>query len=130
MSKQSRLMKVAVLDDYANSTSQMADWSILEGRAVVTMLSEHLSDADAVVKRLQPFDVVCIMRERTPMSREVIAHLPILKMIASTGARNAAIDTSAAKDRGISDTTHGVPVGPHYRVYVGPNFGERSQSNS
>ena len=112
MSKQSRLMKVAVLDDYANLASQMADWSILEGRAVVTMFSEHLSDADAVVKRLQPFDVVCIMRERTPMSREVIAHLPNLKMIASTGARNAAIDTSAAKDRGISVTHTGYRSDP------------------
>ena len=102
MSMQSRLMKVAVLDDYANLAAQTADWSVLDGRAVVTMFSEHLTDVDAVVKHLEPFDVVCIMRERTPMSREVIARLPNLKMIASTGARNAAIDVSAAKERGIS----------------------------
>jgi phosphoglycerate dehydrogenase-like enzyme len=102
MSKQSRLMKIAVLDDYANLAAQMADWSVLEGRAAVTMFSDHLTDVDAVVKRLEPFDVVCIMRERTPMSREVIARLPNLKMIASTGSRNAAIDKSAVEERGIS----------------------------
>jgi phosphoglycerate dehydrogenase-like enzyme len=102
MSKQPQLVKVAVLDDYASLAAQMADWSVLEGHAAVSMFSDHLSDADAVVKRLEPFDVVCIMRERTQMSGEVLARLPNLRMIASTGPRNAAIDTAAAAERGIT----------------------------
>jgi phosphoglycerate dehydrogenase-like enzyme len=102
MSRQSRLMKIAVLDDYASLAARSADWSILDGRASVTMFSEHLTDVDAVVKRLEPFDVLCIMRERTPISREVIARLSNLKMIASTGSRNAAIDKSAVEERGIA----------------------------
>src|SRR5258706_7331898 len=102
MSRKSPLMKIADLDDYASLAARTADWSILEGRASVTMFSDHLTDVEAVVKRLEPFDVLCSMRERAPISREVIARLPNLKMIASTGARNAAIDKSAVEERGIS----------------------------
>ena len=57
---------VAVLDDYQGVALQMADWSVLQGRAEVTVFHDHLSEPDAVVARLQPFDVVCVMRERTP----------------------------------------------------------------
>ncbi len=98
----SKVIKVAVLDDYPNLAMKMADWSALEDRATVTVFNDHLMDVDAVVKRLYPFDVVNIMRERTPLSREVIARLPNLKLIASTGPRNAAIDVAAAAERGIA----------------------------
>ncbi len=53
------------------------------------------------MERLQPFDVVCVMRERTPLPRSLIERLPRLKLIASTGSRNAAIDAEAAAERGI-----------------------------
>ena len=95
-------IKVAILDDYANVALRMADWSALKDRATISVFNDHVAGADAVVERLHPFDVVSIMRERTPLSREVIARLPNLKLIASTGSRNAAIDVSAAKERGIA----------------------------
>jgi len=63
------LVKVAVLDDYQNVALAMADWSILEGRAEVTVFNDHLVDPAAVIARLLPFEVVCVMRERTPCRR-------------------------------------------------------------
>src|SRR5271163_2154128 len=93
--------RIAILDDYQNVALEMADWSPLAGRAVITVFNEHLSNLDDIVERLLPFDVVCVMRERTPLPRSVIERLPRLKLIASTGPRNAAIDVEAATERGI-----------------------------
>src|ERR1700677_2605271 len=92
---------VAVLDDYQNAALESADWSSLRDRAEIVVFQDHLADPDAVIKRLLPFDVVCVMRERTPLPRSVIGRLPRLKLIASTGSRNAAIDGEAAAERGI-----------------------------
>src|SRR6516225_337624 len=94
--------RIAVLDDYQNVALTMADWSVLDGRASVTVFNDHLTEPDAVVARLQPFDIVCVMRERTPMTRAIIERLPRLKLIASTGPRNASIDVGAAAERGIA----------------------------
>src|SRR5512133_3694472 len=80
----------------------MADWSALDGRAKVTVFRDHLSDEEAVVERLKPFQVVCVMRERTPLTGAMLAQLPNLKLIASTGPRNASIDLAAAKEHGIT----------------------------
>jgi phosphoglycerate dehydrogenase-like enzyme len=96
------MIRIAILDDYQNASLEMADWSPLAERAVITIFNYHLSDSDKVVERLLPFDVVCVMRERTPLSRAVIERLPRLKLIASTGSRNAAIDVEAAAERGIA----------------------------
>src|ERR1700760_4475018 len=104
-------MRVAILDDYQNVALSMADWSDVAARAEITVFNEHLADQDAVVKRLAPFDVVCVMRERTPLPRSVIERLPRLKMIASTGPFNAAIDMAAAEDHGIYVSTTGGHVG-------------------
>jgi phosphoglycerate dehydrogenase-like enzyme len=101
MTAQTQPLRIAVLDDYQNAALSMADWSLLEGQAVVTVFTDHLTDTDAVIARLEPFDIVCVMRERTPMTRAVIAGLPKLRLIASTGMVNAAIDTKAAAERGI-----------------------------
>ena len=95
------MIRIAVLDDYQDVALEMADWSPLAGRAEVTVFNDHLSDLDDIVERLLPFDVVCVMRERTPLPRSVIGRLPRLKLIASTGPRNAAIDLEAAAERGI-----------------------------
>jgi phosphoglycerate dehydrogenase-like enzyme len=95
------MMQVAILDDYQDVALTMADWSQVAARATITVFNDHLADPDAVVRRLAPFDVVCVMRERTPLTRDVIERLPQLKMIASTGPFNAAIDVDAAKERGI-----------------------------
>ena len=96
------MIRIAILDDYQNASLKMADWSPLTGRATITVFNDHLSDSEALVGRLLPFDVVCVMRERTPLPRSVIERLPQLKLIASTGRRNASIDVEAATERGIA----------------------------
>jgi len=94
-------MKIAILDDYQNVALEMADWTDLKRRAEITVFNDHISDFDALVRRLEPFDVICVMRERTPIRRELIARLPSLKLVASTAPGNAAIDVAAAEERGI-----------------------------
>jgi phosphoglycerate dehydrogenase-like enzyme len=101
MTTEHKKFSIAVLDDYQNVAVSMADWSVLKGRATITVFNDHLADADAVVARLMPFDIVCVMRERTPMTRAIIERLPNLSLIASTAFRNASIDTKAAEERGI-----------------------------
>jgi phosphoglycerate dehydrogenase-like enzyme len=102
MTSKETAVKVAVLDDYQNVALQMADWSPLAGRAAITVFNDHLDDPDAVAARLAPFEVVCAMRERTPLKRALLERLPRLKLIASTGPINAAIDVEAARERGIA----------------------------
>ena len=110
-SKQKRF-RVAILDDYQNVALSLADWSVLDGRATVTVFNDHLADADAVIERLQPFEIVCVMRERTPMTRSIIERLPKLGMIASTANRNASIDLEAAEERGIQVVHTGYTSAP------------------
>ena len=93
--------KVAVLDDYQGVALEMADWSVLEDRAEVAVFHDTLAGASDVVARLLPYDVVCVMRERTPLTRHIISSLPRLKLICSTGPGNASIDLDAARERGI-----------------------------
>src|SRR2546425_3814990 len=64
--------KIAVLDDYQNVALESADWSVLRDRAEITVFQNHLADPDALIERLQPFDVICVMRERTQLPRNVI----------------------------------------------------------
>jgi phosphoglycerate dehydrogenase-like enzyme len=94
--------QIAVLDDYQNAALESADWAVLRDRADITVFQDHLADSDAVIERLLPFDIVCVMRERTPLPRNVIERLPNLKLIASTGSFNASIDVAVAGDRGIA----------------------------
>jgi phosphoglycerate dehydrogenase-like enzyme len=94
-------VRIAVLDDYQGVALGLADWSQVEKRAQLTVFSDHLAEIDAVVDRLRPYDVVCVMRERTPLRRDAIERLPNLKLICSTGQRNASIDAAAASERGI-----------------------------
>lgn len=98
----SRTARVAILDDYQNVAREMADWSVLEGRATVTVFNDHIADEAALVERLKPFDVLCVMRERTPLTRRILEQLPNLRLIASTGPRNASIDLEAAHERDIA----------------------------
>ena len=102
MASNNKAVTVAVLDDYQNAALRLADWSVLDGRATVTVFNDHLADVDAVVERLKGFDVLCAMRERTPLPRSTLERLPRLKLVVSTGARNAAINAEAATERGIS----------------------------
>src|SRR5712672_4300827 len=95
-------MKIAILDDYQNVALKMADWSALAKKAEITVFNDHVADPSALVERLMPFDVVCVMRERTPLPRNVIDRLPNLKFIASTGSVNGSIDITAADDQKIA----------------------------
>src|ERR1700756_513227 len=104
--------RIAVLDDYQHVALSLADWSVLNGRATVTVFDDHLADSDAVVERLLPFDVVCVMRERTPMTRTIIERLPKLRLIASTAPRNASIDLKAAEERGVQVVHTGYTSAP------------------
>lgn len=91
-------MKVAILDDYQNVALELADWSGVRRHAEITVFTDHLADPSAVVERLRPFDVVCVMRERTPLPSDILKQLPNLRLIASTGPRNASIDTDVFDD--------------------------------
>jgi len=105
-------MKIAILDDYQDAALEMADWSTLTRRAEITVFNDHIADQSALVERLLPFDVVCVMRERTPLPREILQRLPKLKLIASTGSRNASIDMEAAKELGITVAATGYRSSP------------------
>jgi len=94
----SRKIKIAVLDDYQQVAESFADWSGIKEKADVTFFHEHL---DPVANYLD-FDALCVMRERTPLTREVLSKLKNLKLIVSTGMRNASIDTKAAEELGIA----------------------------
>ncbi|MEY8881091.1 D-2-hydroxyacid dehydrogenase family protein [Donghicola sp. XS_ASV15] len=91
------MLRIAVLDDYANVALSMADWSRLD--AEITVFDGPISDLPAT---LADFDVVCLMRERTPFPADLINALPALKLIVTTGPRNLSIDTTAAKARGVT----------------------------
>ena len=93
--------RIAILDDYQNGALELADWSPVTERATVTVFNDHLSVAKEIVERLVEFDAVCVMRERTPLTRDILESLPRLKLIASTGPRNASIDIEAAAGCGI-----------------------------
>jgi phosphoglycerate dehydrogenase-like enzyme len=95
-------VRIAILDDYQGVALELADWSAVKARATVDVFSDHVTDTNAVVERLLPYDVVCVMRERTPLHRTALERLPKLKLIASTGSRNASIDTAAASELGIT----------------------------
>ena len=92
---------LAVLDDYHGAALAMADWSGLSGRCAITVFDDHLADEDAIAARLEPFAIVCIMRERTPFSRALLARLPALRLLVTTGMGNRAVDLDAATERGV-----------------------------
>jgi phosphoglycerate dehydrogenase-like enzyme len=93
--------RVAILDDYQGVALSMADWGRLPASVEVVVFRDHLADPDAVAARLAGFDVVVAMRERTPFPRDLLERLPRLRLLVTTGMRNAAIDVAAAVDRGV-----------------------------
>lgn len=95
------MVRIAILDDYQNAAKRFADWSAIEEHAEVTVFSDHLAGESELVERLQSFEVICIMRERTPLNNEILSQLPNLKLIVSTGQRNSSLDTKACAELGI-----------------------------
>jgi phosphoglycerate dehydrogenase-like enzyme len=94
-------MKIAILDDYLKVARKYADWSRLPADCELTIFDRPIGGADAVVAALEPFDIVCLMRERTAFRADVIERLPNLKLIVTTGRRNFSIDLDAARKRAI-----------------------------
>ncbi len=90
-------LRCAILDDYQNVALSMADRSKLDAEIEITVFNEHLGSADKVIAALKGFAIVCAMRERTAFPRAVIEALPELKLLITTGIRNASIDLAAAK---------------------------------
>jgi phosphoglycerate dehydrogenase-like enzyme len=106
-------VRVAILDDYQGVAEGMADWSQLPQDAEVQFFQDHLADEERLVKRLQEFQVVMGMRERTPFRRSLLARLPQLRLLITSGARNASFDLAAATELGIAVCgTSGVGEGP------------------
>ena len=102
--------RVAVLDDYQNVARDMADWGSLPPDVSVDFFQDHLSVEDDVAQRLEPCEIVVAMRERTPFRRTLFSRLPNLKLLVTTGMRNASIDMAAAADHGVTVCgTDGLP---------------------
>jgi phosphoglycerate dehydrogenase-like enzyme len=93
---------IAILDDYQNVSLQMADWSGLQKTNRVVVFNERLPDVAAAAKALAEFDIIGIMRERTPFTRALFEKLPKLKLLVTTGKRNASIDLEAAKAHNVT----------------------------
>jgi phosphoglycerate dehydrogenase-like enzyme len=94
-------VRCAILDDYQRVALTFADWTKIKGDVDIKVFNEHLGGADKVIAALKGFAIVCAMRERTPFPRAVIEALPDLKLLITTGMRNASIDLEVAKARGV-----------------------------
>ena len=87
--------RVAVLDDYQAVAGSMAGWQECRHRLDVTFSHEHIADPEVLIGRLREVDVIVAMRERTPLPKSVLARLPRLKLVVTTGMNNAAIAMDA-----------------------------------
>ncbi len=95
------MKRCAIIDDYQDCALGMADWASLGPDVEVTVFNDHLADEDEVARRLAGFEIVCIMRERTPFPRSLFEKLPDLELLLTSGMRNFSIDLAAAGDHGV-----------------------------
>jgi len=102
---------LAIIDDWERAALAIGDWSRLEDRVQIDVFHDHLDNEDAVAARLARYEIVCIMRERTPFARTLFARLPKLEHLFTSGTRNASIDLAAAKEHGVLVT--GAPTLPY-----------------
>ena len=93
--------RAALLDDYQGVALDMADWAPLDGRVALDVFRRHIDGEDQLVAELAPYEIVVAMRERAPFPRSVLERLDNLKLLVTTGPRNAAIDVAAAREAGI-----------------------------
>jgi phosphoglycerate dehydrogenase-like enzyme len=94
------MIKIAILDDYAKVALQLADWSALDGKAEITVFDRHLTEDEAAVA-LKPFDVLCTVRERMSLPRNLFERLPNLKLITIVGLDLPNLDMAAATEHGV-----------------------------
>jgi phosphoglycerate dehydrogenase-like enzyme len=93
---------IAILDDFQNTALRFGNWNSLREHADITVITNTISEESELVERLRPYDILCVMRERTWFTRSVLSKLPNLKLLASTGPWNAAINIEAAHELGIT----------------------------
>jgi phosphoglycerate dehydrogenase-like enzyme len=94
-------MRCAILDDYQNVALKMADWSTIAGAVDIKVFDQWIAPGE-VARALQDFEIICAMRERTRFPRQLLESLPKLRLLITSGMRNAAIDVKAANERGIT----------------------------
>ena len=95
-------LQLAVLDDYQGVAERFADWSRLPARVKPTFFHDKVSaDRETLVRRLRPFDIICLMRERTRLDRDVLSGLPKLKLLTTPAMVNASVDIAFAHERGV-----------------------------
>jgi D-3-phosphoglycerate dehydrogenase len=111
--------RCAVLDDYQNVALKIADWSSVARDLDIKVFNAPLGNDDAVILALKDFSIICAMRERTRFSRRVLEALPNLKLLITTGMRNASIDVKAANERGITVCGTGVVGNPTVGIAIG-----------
>ena len=112
-------VRCAILDDYQNVALKLADWGKVKDRVEIKVFNDHLGGQDRVIAALQGFEIIVAMRERTGFPKKVIDALPDLKLLITTGMRNASIDTEAAKARGITVCGTGTFGNPTSGVAIG-----------
>lgn len=112
-------LRCAILDDYQNVALQLADWSQLADRVDVTAFDQPFASGEETVRTLQDFDIVCAMRERTPFGRDVLNALPKLKLLLTSGGRNASFDLDSAKARGVTVCGTGTVGNPTAGLTIG-----------
>ncbi len=95
-------MRVAILDDYQQVALASTDWSAVRALAGIDVFTEHIARTEALVRALEPYDVIVAMRERTFFDASRLSQLPRLKLLVTTGMMNASIDSDAAAARGIT----------------------------
>ncbi|MGZ5828176.1 MAG: D-2-hydroxyacid dehydrogenase family protein [Xanthobacteraceae bacterium] len=112
-------VRCAILDDYQNAALKVADWSSVKSELAITVFDKPLGDEGAIINALKDFAIICAMRERTRFSRRVIESLPNLKLLITTGMRNASIDLKAAFDRGVIVCGTGATGNPTVGIAIG-----------
>ena len=95
------MLKVAILDDYQNVSQQFVDLERLSGKYEIKIFSEAFEDEADALDKLADVEALLIMRERTPITKNLIENLNKLKFIVTSGLKNKSIDLSAAKKKGI-----------------------------
>lgn len=108
------LTRIGILDDYQGVHLALGPWDRLPPTMSVTVFRDTLTDREALVERLLPFDALVIMRERTPFPRALIERLPKLRLLITTAARNRSVDVASCTERGI--TVCGTPSVAHPTV--------------
>ncbi|ULT73604.1 D-2-hydroxyacid dehydrogenase family protein [Pseudomonas sp. BC42] len=94
-------LQIAVIDDWQDVAREVVDWSVLQSIGQVSFLHDYPGERELLVQRLLPYQVICVMRERTLFDADLLQRLPQLKLLLTGGMRNAAIDLEAAKALGI-----------------------------